>query len=135
MVLSFSAFCTLNVNISERSCQVGSASSVFERSGFQISARTRISVSFGGCHDNNMTPQVPATRHKDAFGVQLQSVALSVLTLCGSVSAPRSNYITPVTKTSESAPIAEPSGCLSAKDVRLVHHDLIPRFLVFVVNC
>jgi hypothetical protein len=82
-----------------------------------------------------MTPQVPAARHKDAFGVQLQSVALSVFTLCGSVSASRSDCITPVTKTKESASIAEPSGRLSAKDVRLVHHDLIPRFLVFVVNC
>jgi hypothetical protein len=134
MALSFSVFCTLNVNIRERSCQGGSASSILERSGFQISARTRISVCFGGCYDNNMTPQVPAACHKDAFGGQLPSVALSVFMLCVSVSASRSDCITPVTKTSESASIAEPSGRLSAKDVRVVHHDLIPRFFVFVVN-
>jgi hypothetical protein len=37
MELAFSALCTLNVTIIERSCEVGSASSVFERSVFQIS--------------------------------------------------------------------------------------------------
>jgi len=81
------------------------------------------------------TPQVPAARHEDSFGVQLQSVALSVFTLCGSVTASRSDCITPVTKTSESASIAEPSGRLGAKDVRVVRHELIARFLVFIVNC
>lgn len=125
------------MNISERSCQVDSASSVFERSGFQISARIRIFVCSGGCHDNNMTSRVSAARHKDEFGVQLQSVALSVFTLCGSLSLTftirlhfSGNY-----KTSECASIAEPSGRLSAKDVRMVHHDFIPRFLLFLVNC
>jgi len=82
-----------------------------------------------------MTPQVPAARHEDAFGVQLQSVAMSVFTLSRSVTASRSDCITPVAKTSESASIAEPSGRVSAKDVRVVRHDLIPRVLVFVVNC
>lgn len=124
------------MNISEHSCQGGSASSVFEKSGFQISARIRIFVCSGGCHDNNMIPRVSAARHKDAFREQLQSVALSVFTLCGSVSPSRSDCISPVTKKHGRVLRSQNRlDALSAKDVRVVHHSFIPRFLLSVVNC
>ena len=78
-------------------------------------------------------PQVPEAPHKDAFGVQLRSVALLVLTLCRSVTASRSDCINPVAKnTSGSASIAEPSGRVSAKDVRVDRHDLIPSFFLYL---
>ena len=93
------ALCTLSVNAAVKCVRL---LRYFGRPVFR-SRYTNDCIFFGGCLFNAMTCQVPADRREDALGVQSAVRCALQLHRCVEVLVSRSDCITPVTETSESA--------------------------------